>query len=125
VPRLFLIDDEPGIRLALRRWFERRGWEVVEAGDGEAALGLLDGLTPTSTPDLIVCDLNLPKATGGTILAHLADRAPALVSRFVLTTGEDVANAEPGTALHDHPLVLQKPFDFTALQALVQQVTGL
>lgn len=125
MPRLFLIDDESGIRLALRRWFERRGWEVVEAADGEAALVLVEALPSAPIPDLIICDLNLPKATGETILARVADRVPALVPRFVLTTGEDVANAEPGTVLHDHPLVLQKPFDFTVLQALVQQVTGL
>ena len=125
MPRLVLIEDEAGIRLALRRWFERRGWEVVEAADGEAALVLVDGMANAPAPELILCDLNLPKATGEEILGRLTDRAPALLSRFVLTTGDDVAHAEPGTVLHDHPLVLQKPFDFAAMEALVQRVTGL
>ena len=125
MPRVCLIDDESGIRLALRRWFERRDWEVSEAADGEVALALVDAMTPDAAPDVIVCDLNLPKASGEEILARLTDRAPALVSRFILTTGDDVNNAEPGTVLHDHPLVLQKPFDFTVLQALVHRVTGL
>ena len=38
MPRALVIDDEPGIRLALKRWFERQGYTVLEAADGEAAL---------------------------------------------------------------------------------------
>ena len=125
MPRLFLIDDEPGIRLTLRRWFERRGWEVLDAADGEQALALVDGVSPGSEPDLIICDLNLPKATGAEILARVTGERPTLLPRFVLTTGDDVASAAPGHVLRVHPLILQKPFDFPTLQDLVRQVTGL
>src|SRR6476661_2728385 len=39
--RVLIIDDEPSIRMALRRFFTRRKWEVDEAGDGATALRAL------------------------------------------------------------------------------------
>ena len=38
VPRVLIIDDEPSIRAALRRFFTRRGWQVDEAEDGSEGL---------------------------------------------------------------------------------------
>ena len=36
--RVLIIDDESPIRVAIRRFLERRGWSVEEAKDGREAL---------------------------------------------------------------------------------------
>jgi len=41
-PHALIIDDERSVRMALRRYFERRGWQVTEAEDGAHALRLLE-----------------------------------------------------------------------------------
>ena len=39
--RLLVIDDDQSVRRVLRRFLERTGYEVIEAGDGAGALELV------------------------------------------------------------------------------------
>lgn len=120
MPRALIIDDEPGIRFALKRWFERQGYAVLEAGDGTTAMQTLategDGL------QVVVCDLHLPGIDGDALITRLEVEHPTLVSRVILTTGDAVHDAEPGSALARHPFVLQKPFDLATLKSVVERV---
>jgi CheY-like chemotaxis protein len=121
-----IVDDEPGIRVALRRWFERQQWAIAEAGDGSHALTLLRA-TDDAGPDrfdLVVCDLNLPNLGGEELIRILRAERPHLVPRIVLTTGESVACADAGSVLAEHTHVLQKPFDLATLKAVVDGVYG-
>jgi DNA-binding NarL/FixJ family response regulator len=60
--RVLLAEDNPGIRMALRRVIETEpGWDVCgEAGDGIEAIELAKSLDP----DLVVMDIGLPKLNG-------------------------------------------------------------
>ena len=44
--RLLLIDDDPDLILLVKDYLEFRGYEVVTAENGQAALDLLDQETP-------------------------------------------------------------------------------
>ena len=126
MPRVLLIDDESGIRFALRRFFERAQWSVVEAADGIEAQGHLAAIAAETVEhvDLVLLDLHLPGISGSQLLADLRRSHPALAARVILTTGDAVADAEPGTPLADHPHVLQKPFDLGTLKAKVAEICG-
>lgn len=59
--RILLVDDDPAIRSALRRYLERCGQTIVGEGhDGEHGLALARALEP----DVVVMDLKMPKMTG-------------------------------------------------------------
>jgi len=123
--RVLIIDDEPSIRFALRRWFERQGWTADEATDGVTALEILrapaaDGISGYS---VIVCDLRMPGMSGPQLHARLLIERPALLERFVFTTGDDVA-APPGSVIGSLKRVLQRPFEFSELRELVESVAG-
>jgi len=67
--------------------------------------------------------------TGATYLAARAEfgvisgvERPALAARVILTTGDAVDNAAPGSVLASHPFVLQKPFELVTLKTMVEQV---
>lgn len=68
---IFLIDDEVTIREVVRRYLELEGYQVSEAGDGDAALHLLR----TQRADLILLDLMLPRFDGYA-LARLLRNSP-------------------------------------------------
>lgn len=125
--RAFIIDDEPGIRLALRRWFERGGYVVVEAATGDEALTKLAVVDDPHSggPQVIVCDVNLPGISGDHLLERVRTTRPELAERFILTTGDSVDDARPGSILARHPFVLQKPFDLATLKSLVALVEGV
>lgn len=125
MPRVLIIDDEPSIRFALRRWFERQGWTADEATDGLAALDIL--MAPAANGSagysVIVCDLRMPGMSGAQLHARLLIERPALIERLVFTTGDDVA-APPGSIIGSLKRVLQKPFEFSELRELVESVAG-
>ena len=126
MPRALIIDDESGIRSALKRWFERQSWVVVEAADGDEALVKLESSSDEGSDkfDVILCDVNMPRLSGASIYERLLRDRPALIERFILSTGSDVAAAPPGSLLQRHPLVLQKPFAMSSLRGLVHTITG-
>jgi len=58
--RILVVDDEPQIRRVLRSTLAFRGYELVEAANGEEALELARKVKP----DLILLDVNLPGMSG-------------------------------------------------------------
>ena len=124
MPRVLIIDDEPSIRFALRRWFERQGWHADESPDGANALQLLLAQPHDAGYDVIVCDLRMPGMSGSQLHARLKAERPAVIERLVFTTGDDVASPPVGSVLGSHERVLQKPFEFTELRELVESIAG-
>jgi len=124
LPRVLIVDDEPGIRFALKRWFERQQWLVEEAQDGRQAMQILERETADTAFDLVVTDLHLPGVSGEELLHALAATRPALAARVILTTGDAVQDAARDSILATHPHVLQKPFDLGTLRTAIERVLG-
>ena len=116
-----IIDDEPTIRSALRRYFTRRGWAVEEAADGGAGLALLQD--HGSRIEVVVSDLRMPGVSGIELHDQLAVTQPALLRRFVFSTG-DVASVEAASFVRRTACpVLQKPFELHMLDAVIAGVS--
>ena len=60
--KILAVDDDRGMRILLRATLERKGFQVVEAADGEAAVAQVLA-TP---PDLILMDVMMPRMDGFT-----------------------------------------------------------
>lgn len=58
--KILIVEDEPTLVATLRYNFEREGFQVTTAGDGEQALSA----ARDERPDLIILDLMLPKMDG-------------------------------------------------------------
>ena len=121
--RALLIDDEPVIRFALRRFCERQGWQVDEAEDGHGALERL--LAPDApTYDVVITALRMPGLSGMDLHNRLERERPALLRRVILTTG-DTVSPDAANFLQRSPCpVLGKPFELSELRALVERVAG-
>ncbi len=80
---ILLVDDEPSIIQLSRMYFERDGYRVQEARDGEAAL---EAITKNH-PALIVLDVMLPKLDGFEVCRHL--RAKGDQTPIIMLTARD------------------------------------
>lgn len=74
-PCILIIDDEPQIRHFLRISLKTEGYELLEAENGEAGLGLC----ARHSPDLVILDLGLPDMDGSEVLAGLREWSSAPV----------------------------------------------
>lgn len=119
--RLFVIDDEPSIRAAIKRFLTRRGWEVEEAEDGRAAMEILLRSEP-GYYDVVMCDLRMPHCSGAELHRELFTKRPDLVQRLVFSTG-DVASADASTFLAGcgRP-VIEKPFELARLEEMLGHI---
>ena len=64
-----VVEDEFLLRLELADELGRAGWRVVEAGNGEEAMSLLD-----TNPDFLIPDIRLPGPVDGWDVAEAARR---------------------------------------------------
>ena len=78
--RILVVDDEQNARNALRSILSEEGYEIAEATNGEEALAAL----PDFAPDLILCDVRMPKMDGLTLLARAKEQGSDAV--FVMMT---------------------------------------
>lgn len=73
MPRVLLVDDEENLRIALRAYLRKQGYEVDVAADADAALAALDA----AAFDFVVTDVRMPGRDGLALLAAVRERAPA------------------------------------------------
>ena len=58
--KIFVVDDEPNIRLTLKIALQNESFEVIQCSNGKDALEKLN----TEKPDLIILDFNMPVMDG-------------------------------------------------------------
>jgi two-component system response regulator MprA len=83
MPQVLLIEDEPGIREALRLGLELEGFTVLEASNGPEGLRRLK-----DHPDLIILDVLLPGGDGFGVLREI--RTQSSVPVLMLTALDEV-----------------------------------
>ena len=113
--RILVVDDEPDLeRLILRRFRRpiRDGeFSFTFADDGVNALAKLDASPDT---DMLLCDINMPRMDGLTLLGRLQERAGHLATVIVSAYG-DMLNIR--TAMNRGAFdFLTKPIDFNLLK---------
>jgi AmiR/NasT family two-component response regulator len=131
--RVLIAEDEALIRLDLREMLEEEGFEVVgEAADGEQAVALAADLQP----DLVICDIKMPKMDGIAAAAQITGKRIAPVVMLTAFSQRDlIERARDAGAM----AYLVKPFQkrdllpaiematsrFAEIKALEAEVTGL
>ncbi len=121
--RALLVEDEEVIRHALRRFFQRQGWAVDDAGDGATALDFVVGPRAGSY-DVILTDLLMPGMSGEEFYDRVAASRPELAGRVIVLTGDSMSPAAAEFLRRTGCPVLNKPFELAELRALVARVAG-
>lgn len=100
---VLLVDDDPHIREVLAFAFDKAGFAVRTAGDGEEALNDV----ARHTPDLVVLDINMPRMDGLEVCRRL--RASGEVPVLFLSSRDDEFDRVLGIELGADDYVV-KPF---------------
>ena len=116
--RVLIAEDEALIRLDLREMLQEEGFEVVgEAADGEQAVEMAAELAP----DLVICDVKMPKMDGITAAAQIADKRIAPVVILTAFSQRDlIERARDAGAM----AYLVKPFQKRDLLPAIEMATS-
>ena len=74
VPRILVVDDDPGLAEVIELLLTREGYAAERAGTVRAALAQVAG----AEPDLVITDLKLPDGTGLDVITRLRAERPEL-----------------------------------------------
>lgn len=113
---VLVVDDEPGIRAALRANFTRHGWRV------ETAAGVHDAMRHLENREfeLVVTDMRMPDGSGMEVM-RAARKSSISTAVILLTAYGSVPDAV--SAMRDGALdYVTKPIPFDRLQATAAQV---
>ncbi len=106
--RVLVVDDEASVRMLIAEVLEESGYAVVEAGDGPAALRILQS---EARIDLLITDVGLPGGMNGRQVADAARTSRAgLRVLFITGYAENAAigngDLEPGMEIITKPFVM-------------------
>ncbi|CEK18208.1 response regulator receiver and ANTAR domain protein [Chthonomonas calidirosea] len=102
--RIVIADDEPIIRLDLKKMLEDSGYEVVgEAGDGVRALELVRNLKP----DVVILDIKMPEMDGIDAARVITEEKIAPVLLLTAYSQIDLVNRAKDAGVYSY---LVKPF---------------
>jgi DNA-binding response OmpR family regulator len=115
VPTVLVVDDESVVREVVVKYLRREGYRTLEAGDGDAAVALVEH----ERPDLVVLDLMLPGTDGLAVCRWIRERSELPV--IMLTARAEEADRIVGLELGADDYVT-KPFSPRELAARVKTV---
>lgn len=115
-PLILCAEDQEDLRADICDELRESGYAVLEAADGEATLQQMDACTP----DLILCDINMPGLNGYGVLDAVREHRPHLADTpFVfLTALSDPQEVVEGKRLGADDYLV-KPIDYDLLLATV------
>jgi DNA-binding response OmpR family regulator len=111
VPRVLVVDDEPGVRAALRRGLSAEGMAVTVAADGTDALRL----ALTGAFDVVVLDVMLPGLSGYRVVRAL--RAEGHWLPVLMLSAKDGEHDQADGLDCGADDYLTKPFSYVVLLA--------
>jgi CheY-like chemotaxis protein len=82
---VLVVDDEASARALVRSLLGKRGYAVLEADDGVAAL---ERLASHPEVDLVVADLNMPRMDGLELVWAIREQEPTAATPVIVVTGE-------------------------------------
>lgn len=115
---VLVVEDEAVLRLSVARILRKKGFVVIEAADGSAALEVFRD--HHQEIDIILLDITIPGATSQTVVAEAARIRPDI--KVLLTSAYSQEKA--GTAAHANQVCgfIRKPFRLHELIGLLQEI---
>lgn len=117
---ILLVEDEDAVRMFSSRALRDKGYHVIEASNGEAALEFIR--KDSEQIDLVITDVVMSKMDGPTLMENIKIYRPNMKVIFISGYTED--NFRESLANNDKVHFLSKPFNLKELAYKVKEVLG-
>ena len=116
--KVLIVDDDLEILNLTRSLLRRRGFDVIEASDGDEAMRQV----LENRPDLVILDVMMPGQSGWEVCRSIRETESLKATGVIMLTGVGQRMNEMTSPLYGADAYLDKPFEFEALDELVTQV---
>jgi two-component system cell cycle sensor histidine kinase/response regulator CckA len=118
---VLLVEDEDAVRLFGARALRNKGYNVLEARSGEAALEIINSAAANKQPiDLLITDVVMPRMDGPTLIKEVRSKQPTMKVIFISGYAEDAFRKRLDENADIH--FLPKPFTLKQLAGKVKEV---
>ncbi len=118
--KILVVDDENDVRDVIRLQLEQKGFNVLEAMDGQKAIDILQSGDNMVNVGLILCDIRMPKVNGVEAIEFLKKEAPGIP--IVVITGYPDTELATGLLKKGVKDYLVKPVEKEKLLAVVDEL---
>lgn len=122
--KILVVDDMPTIRDLVKSQLRALGLKnVVEAGDGQAAMQVIENSASVGHPiELVISDWNMPKMTGLELLKQVRASEAFTNLPFILLTSESERDQVTEAILAGVSQYIVKPFAAKSFEDKVRAV---
>jgi two-component system chemotaxis response regulator CheY len=114
--KALIVDDSRVMRMVLARIVAKMGYDVIEAGDGQAALDQLEQCQPGELPAVALVDWNMPVMNGLEFVVAVRARTEYRdIALMMVTTESEHGQIVRALAAGAHEYLI-KPFTADALE---------
>jgi PAS domain S-box-containing protein len=117
---ILLVEDEESVRQLVRETLEARGYQVLQAGDGNAALAVAS--SHEGSIHLVITDVVMPGLSGHELVEQLLPTRPGIKVLYLSGYAQDAFATR--SAAEAQKAFLQKPFTLQSLARKVREVLG-
>lgn len=114
--KIMLVEDEDAVRTFSARALGNKGYQVMDAPSGHAALRILE--EGKFTPEILITDVMMPEMDGTTLAKEVRVKYPHIKIIFISGYAEDKFKEHLGTDVY----FLPKPFTLKQLATKVKEV---
>jgi two-component system cell cycle response regulator DivK len=114
-PTIMVVEDDDDSRLMIRILLEMKGYKVLEAESGEAAIAAAE----VEQPGLILMDLQLPRLNGFAVTRYVRQHASLRETPIIILSGHDPVQHRHLALAAGCNEFLHKPIDFGLLEKTI------
>lgn len=114
-PKVLVAEDDADIRLMMRTLLGMRGYNVIEASDGQETVDV----ARAERPDIILMDLQLPRMNGFAVARFVRQDEHLRDVPIVVITGHDPAKHRSLALAAGCNAYVLKPIDFDHLGEII------
>ena len=119
-PRVLVAEDDAALRRLLELRLRMDGFDVTTAQDGQEAIDAV--LAADVKPDILVCDIMMPRVSGLNVCRELRGRAASHSLPIILLSAHNLDPTIEAVLELGNIGFMNKPFNATELRERIREV---
>jgi two-component system, chemotaxis family, chemotaxis protein CheY len=119
--KIVIVDDFKGVRSIVKEALEKKGYQVLEADNGEEAMKHFNG----TQMDLLITDYDMPEMDGAKLIEKLRNTEKYMYIPVIMLSGVRKERIEAKISHLNIACFIQKPFDIKHFYTVVERLAPM